>query len=248
MDRFIKDPTGLTFDDLQNNDWELIKLNITVDTTSAMAWVKAVEEKNRDCIWRWTEAAPYADEEALKHLDLWISRQLERSQTQEPEQWMLQWSYQREGVLPFEALASKKIYPEVTDPNFLHVWNQNLEKYMFGFWKKYYEIFGETVFPVSRLVKFPKDCGLGPHIDTGADQPFLIRMHTIPDVGPEHYFAFGPKEDQRRYYLEPGCTYLLNTGIPHCAINRDQKDWWMLHNNPTPEGVTTLLKTRMHIS
>lgn len=247
MDRFIKDPTGLTFNDLQNNDWELIKLNITVDTTSAMAWVKEVEEKNRDCIWRWTEAASYVDVEA-EQLNLWISRQLERSQTQEPEQWMLQWSYQREGVLPFEALASKKIYPEVADPNFLHIWNQNLEKYMFGFWKKYYDIFGETVFPVSRLVRFPKDCGLGPHTDTGADQPFLIRMHTIPDVGPEHYFAFGPKEDQRRYYLEPGCTYLLNTGIPHCAINRDQKDWWMLHNNPTPEGVTTLLKTRMHIS
>jgi hypothetical protein len=73
-------------------------------------------------------------------------------------------------------------------------------------------------------------------------------MHTIPDVGPDHYFAFGTKEDQRRYYLEPGGTYLLNTGIHHCAINRDEKDWWMLHNNPTPEGVTTLLTTRMHIS
>jgi hypothetical protein len=246
MDRFIANPVGLTFDDLQNNDWDLIKLNITFDTTSAMAWVKEVEEKNQDCIWKWTEAAPYVDEDLLKHLNAWVSKQLEKSETQEPEQWALQWSYQRDGVLPFEALASKKVYPEVADPNFLQIWNQNLEKYMFGFWKKYYDALGETVFPVSRLVKFPKGCGLGPHIDTGPDQQFLIRMHTIPDLGPEHYFAFGKKSEQRRYYLEPGCTYLLNTGVPHCAINRDEKDWWMLHNNPTPDGVNKVLGTTAH--
>jgi hypothetical protein len=246
MDRFIANPVGLTFDDLQNNDWDLIKLNITFDTTSAMTWVKEVEEKNQDCIWKWTEAAPYVDEDLLKHLNAWVSKQLEKSETQEPEQWALQWSYQRDGVLPFEALASKKVYPEVADPNFLQIWNQNLEKYMFGFWKKYYDALGETVFPVSRLVKFPKGCGLGPHIDTGPDQQFLIRMHTIPDLGPEHYFAFGKKSEQRRYYLEPGCTYLLNTGVPHCAINRDEKDWWMLHNNPTPDGVNKVLGTTAH--
>lgn len=247
MDRFIEDPAGLTFDDLQNNDWELIKLNITVDTKSAMEWVTSVQLNNRDCIWRWSEADPYVDESLLEEFKNIRANQLIRTEKEEPEQWALQWSYQREGVIPFKVLASKKLFPEVYESNFNEVWNQNQEKYVFGFWKRYYDALGSDVFRVTRLVRFPKGCGLGTHVDTGSNQKYLIRMHTVPEIGPDHFFNYGDDLTARTHKLESGCTYLLNTGIPHSAINHDDRDWWMLHNNPTSEAVTRLLNTRMHI-
>lgn len=246
MDRFITDPAGLTFADLQNNDWELIKLNVTVDTTSSNEWVSNVE-KHRDCIWAWSDADQYVDEDKLEYFIKTRANQLVRTVTEQPEQWMLQWSHQREGVLPFLGLASKQLYPEILDPEFRSKWNTNLEKFYFGFWKRYYDALGPDVFTVARLVKFPKGCGLRTHVDTGPNQPFLIRMHTVPSIGPDHFFNYGDDPTKRHHKLEPGCTYLLNTGIPHSAINYDDQDWWMLHNNPTPEAVTRLLNTRMHI-
>jgi hypothetical protein len=249
MARFIKDPTGLTFGDLQNNDWDLIELNITVDIAAAMEWVNEVQIKNQDCIWAWSDADPYVDEEKLEYFIKTREDQLIRTQTEQPEQWMLQWSYQRAGVLPFKGVASKKLYPEVCQPDFDSKWNQPLEKFMFGFWKRYYDLLGPDVFEVARLVRFPKGCGLRTHKDTGAGQPFLIRMHTVPSIGPDHFFNYDSDltDITRQYKLEAGKTYLLNTGILHAAWNNDDQDWWMLHNNPTPEAITKLLNTRMHI-
>ena len=67
MARFIKDPTGLTFGDLQNNDWDLIELNITVDIAAAMEWVNEVQIKNQDCVWAWSDVDQYVDEERLEY-------------------------------------------------------------------------------------------------------------------------------------------------------------------------------------
>jgi hypothetical protein len=249
MDRFIKDPTGLTFADLQNNDWDLIELNITVDATSAMEWVNTVERDNQDSIWAWSSCDHLVAKDKLeKFQNDYRSRILQRTDTREPAQWMLQWYYQREGILPFIALACREQFPEILNDDFFEKWNTNLEKYFFGFWKKYYNALGPDVFEVARLVKFPSGCGLRPHNDTGPNQPFLIRMHTVPGIGENYSFYFGNDEGNERHYrLTAGKTYLLNTGIYHCAINHDDIDWWLLHNNPTPEAVTKLLNTTLHI-
>lgn len=250
MNRYISDPTGLSFSDLQNNNWDLIKLKITVNTHSIMEWVSAVREKNKDSIWTF-ERDDLVDEKFRERFKRTQKKLLVRSETELPEQWGLQWSYQREGVIPFMIYADKKKFPEVYEEGFTDRWNQNLEKYYFGFWKRYYEILGSDVFQVTRLVRFPKNCGLNTHRDT--DRDYLIRMHTVPQIGPDHYFDYtddmdNPVIDPRRQYkLEPGCTYLLNTGIPHKAINYDDKDWWMLHNNPTPDAINKLCNMIMYI-
>jgi hypothetical protein len=251
MNRYISDPTGLTFNDLQNTDWDLIKLKITVNTSSAMDWVAEVEKNNQDSIWTF-ERDDLVDE---THRERFLNTQkklLVKSEIAIPEQWGLQWSFQRDGVIPFMMYADKKQFPEIHEDGFLERWNQNLKKYEFGFWKKYYETLGPEVFQVTRLVKFPKNCGLNTHKDT--DKGHLIRMHTVPQIGADHYFDYtddmnNPVIDPaRQYKLEAGCTYLLNTGIPHKAINYDNTDWWMLHNNPTPVAIDQLCNTELHIS
>lgn len=248
LEKYIENPAGLSFDDLQNNEWQLIKLDITVDVNYAMSWVQQVQENFQDCIFTWDQ--PHLiNEEVFDHYESQVKKLLVRTDSEQPQQWALQWSYQRDGVLPFVSggIANKQLFPEAHDPDFFSKWNKILKKYHFGFWKEYYELLGEDVFDVSRLVRFPKDCGLNTHVDTGKDQPFLIRMHTVPEIGPDHFFNFGEDLTQDTHSMKPGCVYLLNTGIPHSAINRDNKDWWMLHNNPRPDAITRLLNTKEHV-
>jgi hypothetical protein len=243
MNRYIEDSTGLTYQDLQNDDWDVIKLNITVDTDSIMDWVNSVESDNQDSIWNF-ELVNLVDE-PLREKFLTIQKNLlVRTATTQPEQWGLQWSFQREGVIPFIVYACKKQFPEVYEEGFHQNCNQNLEKYVFGFWKRYYELLGPDVFQITRLVKFPKGCGLNAHRDTNKGQ--LIRMHTIPQIGTDHYFDY-MSDPGRQYKLEPGCTYLLNTGMTHSAVNNDNQDWWMLHNNPADNAITKLCNLKVHV-
>jgi hypothetical protein len=248
MDRYLTHPKNLNWNDLQNNDWDVIELDITFNAPALLDWCNIVMENNKDSIWSF-DRDDLVDHGFLEEFLKQREKLLVKTNTSIPEQWTLQWSYQREGVLPFMLLACKKQYPEVTSPNFLNEWNQNLDKYFFGWYKKYYEIFGPECFTVTRLVRFPKDCGLNTHRDTGDNQPFLIRMHAIPQISKEIFLNFGEDltDKSRQYKLESGKIYLFNTGIPHAAINHSEIDWIMLHNNPTENAVNKLLKTRMYI-
>lgn len=248
MERFITNPQDYTFDDLQNHDWDVIKLNITFNADALLDWCKTVMQDNQDSIWSF-DRDDLVDEGFKEEFLRQREKLLVRTDTDIPQQWTLQWSYQREGVLPFALLACRKQFPEVYEPGFLERWNQNLDKYFFGWYKKYYELFGAECFTVARLVRFPKDGGLNTHMDTGKDHPFLIRMHAIPQIGEDIFLNFGEdlEDKTRQYKLQSGCVYLFNTGIPHAAINHSEKDWIMLHNNPSENAVNTLLKTRMYI-
>ena len=245
MSRFWKHPKGLTWKDLQNNDWDVIELDITVDAKPLQEWDKEITSANQDSIW--TMDRDDLVDETVK--DKFLAQRT-KILVGIPQQWTLQWSYERPGVLPFKGIACRKQFPECYEPNFGELWNKNLSKYFFGAWKEYFEYLGEDCFQISRLVHFPKGCGLSTHVDTGGDQKFLIRMHTLIDIGDKHWFNFGDDlDDKSRWYkMETGKTYLLNTGIPHAAINWSEKDWVMLHNNPTEAAVDQLLSMSEHIS
>jgi hypothetical protein len=243
MNRYIEDSSGLTYQDLQNDDWDVIKLKITVDTDSIMQWVKLVEEHNQDSIWNFTLVDLVDEIHKEKFIELQHNL-LIHTATEQPEQWGLQWSFDRPGVIPFIVYACRKQFPEVYEEGFHQNCNKNLEKYMFGFYKRYYDLLGPDVFQITRLVKFPKGCGLNAHRDTNKGQ--LIRMHTIPQIGPDHYFDY-MSDPSRQYKLQSGCTYLLNTGMTHSAVNNDDLDWWMLHNNPKNEVITKLCNMEIHV-
>lgn len=237
MSRFWRHPKNLKWTDLQNNDWDMIELDITVNATALQEWDKEVTTKNIDCIWSLDKIELVDD--SLK--DSFIAQRT-NILCGLPKQWTLQWSYQREGTLPFKGMACRKQFPEVYEPGFDKQWNQNLSKYFFGAWKKYYEYLGEDCFNVARLVHFPKASGLSTHVDI-TEPSFLIRMHTLINIGSEYWLNFGKDlDDKSRWYkMETGKVYLLNTGIPHAAINWSENDWIMLHNNPNETSVNQLL-------
>lgn len=245
MSRFWKHPKGLTWADLQNKDWDVIELDITVDAEALQQWDKEVTSANQHCIWS-LDREDLVDEEFKDK----FRAQRTRILVGLPQQWTLQWTHERDGVLPFALAACRKQYPEVYEPDFKGRWNKNLSKYFYGAWEKYYNYLGADCFTVARLVHFPKAAGLSTHVDTGPDQEYLIRMHTLIDIGPNHWFNFGDDlDDKSRWYkMETGKVYLLNTSIPHAAVNWEEKDWIMLHNNPDESAVNRLLNMSEHIS
>jgi len=248
MERFITDPENYTFNDLQNNDWDVVKLNIRFDNNQMKQWYDEIAEKNAD------EALDLSVEgfEKMKviynkeNLDL-IETFYKNTTLGNGKQWTLQWSHQRRGVTPFIRLANPELFPEVEDPDFVKKANENLEQYYFGFYKKYIDLLGTDVFETNRIINFPNSSGIQTHTDID-EEHYLIRMHSQIQTSDNCYWIFGkPADETRKYPMEAGCVYLYNTGVPHAAFNYGTADWLMLHNNPTDESIDKLLSSNFYV-
>lgn len=247
MERFIKDPHNYTYAQLQNNDWDILETNITVDVDAFKEWSDTVQEKFSDCGFNFIEHMHLLKPAVRERKDFFYSDAFLVRNADQFRQWTLQWSYQRDGAIPLLQIADIEQFPEGADPNELKkVFNINLEKYYFGMYKKYQEALGDDVFKVTRLVRFGKDNGLRVHTDNGPDEPNLIRMHLQIEVNPSAWIKFGENLD-RSYTPEVGKVYFYNTSVHHSAMNEANTPWTFLHNDPLPESIDKLLQTKIHI-
>lgn len=245
MKRFLKgdDLKGLTHKDLLNYDWDVIELPHTIDSQAMMEWYNTVAEKHSDSIFHIGKLNVIRPDFRVKAVEF-----AEKHLWGKGEQWTLQWSYQREGVIPFVYVADPAQYPEINEPDFMSVTsNTNLEKYVFGAYKRLIETFGPSCYKVTRLVRFAKDTGLKQHVDINPPE-FLVRMHAQIQSDKDCHWFFG-KDMERSYPVEQGKIYLYNTAVVHAAVNRGDNYWIMVHNNPDDEAIDQLLSMDpIHVS
>jgi len=235
MDRYITNPKDYTFNDLLNYNWDVIELPITVDTIGMMNWYTEIDKNYSDS--KFDLSMLHLLQPQLRDkMPMFIEKNLWGT----PEQWTLQWSYDRDGVIPFIFAGDPDQFPEIKDPDFSKNSNYNLEKYYFGTYKKYVETFGSNCFKVNRLVRFKKNTGLKSHVDI--EKPnFLIRMHLQIQVDDNAFWYYG-ENMERKYTTKPGHVYLFNTHSLHAAVNNSDNDWILLHNNPNEEAINQLLQ------
>jgi len=235
MERNITNPKDYTAEQLRNYDWDVIELPITFDTVAMMEWYNTVVEKHSDNIFHIGKLEfirPDFKEKAVEFA--------ERHLWGKGEQWTLQWSYQRDGVIPFIYVADPAMYPEIKEPDFSNTSNTNLEIYNFGMYKKLLDTFGDECMKVCRLVRFANETGLKQHTDINPPN-FLIRMHFQIQATENAYWWFGENRE-RSYKVKQGHVYLYNTAVVHAAKNEDDSFWIMVHNNPSDQAVDALLQ------
>lgn len=261
--RFLKHPMNLTVADLENYDWDLIELPITLDTDAAMEWFNSVKQNYADCAY-----CPGRDKDIIgndanrdqvfnyivNHA-IWGNTAL---------QWMMQWSYDRSGVLPSISNGNIMLYPELADPTF-NVSNTNLLKYMFGAYETYHQLLGNECFQSAKLLEFQSGDGLQPHVDvdvakegkwkfrlsfqlaTNSDawwrfsddiSPHLSKLNSLPST----------TSHSREYKLESGKVYLVNTAVTHAVKNDGESVWVMIQSDPNDSVLNGLLQMKeLHI-
>lgn len=234
-ERLITNTKDYTAEKLKNYDWDIIELNIDINHAEMREWYNTIATKyptmqfdvSKTDLMKPDIRDRMAD---FKEQHLWGT----------PKQWTLQWSVQRNDAIPFKYIADPKQYPEILQDDFEENFNTPLEQYYFGGFKKLIETMAEGVWNVARLVQLDKDTGLKKHVDIPPPD-FLPRLHYQIEYTPNAHWWFG-ENMERKYTLENGKLYIMNTAVLHTAKNEDDTPWVMLHSNPTDKAIDALFK------
>lgn len=259
---FLKHPTNLTVTDLENYDWDLIELPITFDINAAMEWFNTVKQNYADCAY-----CPGRDKDIIgndANRDQIFNYLVNNAIWGTGLQWMLQWSYDRDGVLPSVANGNVALYPELTSPDF-NVSNTNLSKYMFGAYESYHRLLGNECFRAVKLLEFKPGDGLQPHVDVDVVREgkwkfrLSFQLTTNADVwwrfsddASPHLSAMSELQSSsthsREYKPESGKVYLVNTAVTHSIKNEGESNWVIIQSDPDDSMIDRLLQIeKLHI-
>lgn len=235
MTRYITDVTSLQAKDLNNYDWDIIELDINIDHSSMLDWYNTILENYENAQFNVSKTELMKEELRDKMTEF-----AEQHLWGTPKQWTLQWSVLRDDAIPFRYVADPTQFPEILQDDFDEKFNTLLPQYYFGGFKDLIDTFGEGAWEVSRLVQMDKNTGLKPHTDIKPPE-FLPRMHYQIKYNSNAYWWFG-ENMERKYTLEQGKLYIMNTAVLHAAKNEDDEPWVMLHSNPTNSAIDKLFR------
>lgn len=238
MERYITNLSSLQSTDLNNYDWDIIELDISINNQEMLNWYHFINSNYFDLCFMINQLHLIKPDLRVK-----ISEFAEQNLWGIGKQWTLQWPVERNVPIPFRYVADPDQYPELLDQNFDEKFNSPIKKYFFGEFQNLYDRLGSDVWEVSRLVQLDKNTGLKPHTDTNSG--FLPRLHYQIQYTQDAWWEFYDDRDsdpRARYYLEQGKLYIMNTAVIHAAKNEGEIPWVMLHSNPTPAAIDRLLE------
>ena len=124
MTKIITDPQNYTREDLRNLDWDMVKLNVTIDPKPLLEWFETVKTTSPESLFLFS----------MK--DLFQSHFLENPRMNgmcvgDAGYWTLQWPVQRTDPIPGPMFCDKEKFPELEDPNWGNKMNNHLDQYYF---------------------------------------------------------------------------------------------------------------------
>lgn len=255
MNRFLKHPSDLSQKDLENYDWDLIELPVTLDVVAWHNWYDTIKNELEDYSFSLKNDRTLIGSDFSREL---IYENILRSVWGDPKQWMLQWGIQREGVIPPTVGANPDYFLEMKedfDPS-----RVNLKQYMFGAYEKFHIAFDDGSFKVCKLLEYAPNEGLKPHVDivNGFMPRILIHIKNndasvrfcdeAPALLTEEYHSEESEISVRVHKLQEGKVYLLNTAVTHYIKNDTDQTTALIQMDPSDSILDRLLSTKeIHI-
>jgi len=253
MTKIITDPQNYTREDLRNLDWDMVKLNVTIDPKPLLEWFETVKTTSPESLFLFS----------MK--DLFQSHFLENPRMNgmcvgDAGYWTLQWPVQRTDPIPGPMFCDRKKFPELEDPNWGNKMNNHLDQYYFGAYKNMVETLGQDAWTWGRAMNCGTEAGIGPHRDhDGEDMSeHMIRLHVNLETNKDsswHFFSqLGEtpadtwQYERASYNPKPGEIYLVNVSNVHAPVNHGNDEWVLLHSDPSNDAVDRLLKSETHIT
>jgi hypothetical protein len=247
MNKFITNPQDYTIDDLRNNEWDIVKLNITFDIEPMLEWFNKL---SKDSLWRFNMKNTFRP-------GMLSDIRMDGLCVGDAGFWALQWPTQRSDPLPNPIFANRDQYPELLDDNWEEYMSNHLDQYYYGFYKSFVEQIGQDAWTWGRAMDIANEQGIGPHRDHD-DPGHKIRLHVNIQADERATWHFGtqlginaretwPYMD-REHYAKSGDIFLVNVSNVHSPINHGHSNWKLLHSDPLDSSINRLLQSTQHIS
>lgn len=213
--RYIKGYSSLTRDFIESSNWDIIELNFTINQSLAEDYIEQLESKLGHLCFSF-ESKEYIKSEIYKSFK---THGRVGNYVGNVAAWTISWPENRDIPCPSKRQANLDKYPELRkydlDLSVADFYYDCITQdiYKFGLLKKLEELL--TIRATRQLMvakHYPGLCVMT-HID-GPAKKIHIPLRTNPDA----YFTFGDN-GERKYNLEVGKAYLVNTNISHGTEN-----------------------------
>jgi hypothetical protein len=253
MTKIITDPENYTREDLRNLDWDMVRLNVTIDIEPMLEWFNQVKISTPESLFLFSQK------------DLFESHLLDNPRMNgicvgDAGFWALQWPVQRCDAIPTPFFCNKEKFPEMLDETWEDKMDNHLDQYYFGAYKNMVETLGQDAWTWGRAMNCGKECGIGPHRDhDGIDlESHMIRLHVNLQTNEDstwHFFSqLGEtpadtwQYERSAYNPKPGEVYLVNVSNVHAPVNHGDEEWILLHSDPSDDAIDRLLKSEIRIT
>ena len=213
MDRIIKnyDPELLTTHLLyETNDWDLVELNVNLDTDKLTQWYK---DLSNDYSHMRFEFDKYPEK-----IELSISKRMVEEgycgyYCGPIDGITLAWPEEKYEPLPPPAQANPDMYPEVNYDTFIDD-AKIMKKFNIGYLKEMIDLLGEDSFRQAIITTHHPGMYIRQHIDSK-----VLKLHIPIETHDNAYFHFGENKELGKYHMKLGKVYILNTGDWHGTTN-----------------------------
>lgn len=201
---------GLTYDLLyNNNDWDIIELNYNLNVEELQKWWFSVKKE-----------FDYMKFDFNKNANL---IELEKSKQMVEQGYCgyycgpitgitLAWPLEKYEPLPPPVQANLEVYPELNRDTFFDD-AKVMSKFKFGYFAEMLKILGNDSFRQAIITTHYPGMYIRQHIDSK-----VLKLHIPLETDVGAYFHFG-KDKERKYHMQIGKVYILNTGDWHGTTN-----------------------------
>jgi hypothetical protein len=201
---------GITEDFLYNtDDWDLVELNYNIDSVSLKSWWDTILEQFPQCVFNFNDGFEKLNLEKSKEM---VEEGFCGYYCGPIDGVTLAWPVERYEGLPPPYQCDPALFPEVNLSTFIDD-AKIMPNYKFGYFEKLISELGVDAFRQVIVTRHHPGMYIRQHRDSKT-----LKLHIPIEAGEKSYFHFG-KDRDRKYHMQVGKAYILNTGDWHGTSN-----------------------------
>jgi hypothetical protein len=216
MSRHVKDYNvqDLTKDFILSEDWDIIELNLRLDTDKLSTYFQEVKSKLGYLYFDFSYDEYLTPEVSEK----FKTKNMVTNYVGDVGGWTISWPIEKDIPIPGRTQGNLETYPELADCNF-YFDCKVLQQYKFGYFETIYSNFTEQAIRQGIFSRHK------PGVKTLTHHDDLIKkkLHMPLETNEHAFFYFG-KNQERRYQMELGKAYLINPAVYHSTDNLGTTD------------------------
>lgn len=227
---------SILFDNL---DWDIVELDFTIDKISLNKYY----DKLKTDLHRFNFSFDSKEYLRPEIYDTYKTHKRVGNYSGNIQGWSISWPVNRDIPCPSKSQANLNMYPELKDLSEQDFYNSlPQEHYKFGILTSLIDNLSLSALRQMLMALHPSGLVVNTHTDSE-----VKKMHIPFYTNKDAVFTFG-KNRERKYHMELGKAYIINTLVPHGTENTGSSERVHLLSRVDNEFMQSLLNINNHIS